>query len=76
MILPSNNISILDVRQVLNEPSTDLGTLCTSNNINIFSKWKPIDYNGTTIDEGVLVNYTGGDGYKAPYGIRVLGCTE
>ena len=81
MILPSNNISILDVRQLLNEPSTDLGTLCTSNNINIFSKWKPIDYNGTTITAALLEHYpytsaalSGGSNNESPYGITVTGC--
>ena len=76
MILPSNNISILDVRQVLNEPSTDLGTLCTSNNINIFSKYKPIHFNAITLSESNrnnLKNYSYATDKPAPYGIRVLG---
>ena len=29
MILPNNNISIMDVRNCLGYPSMDLGTLCT-----------------------------------------------
>ncbi len=34
MTLPDSNISIMDVRNVLGYPSTDLGTLCSCPNIN------------------------------------------
>lgn len=35
-------VSIEDVKQVLGETSNDLGTLCVSKNINIFSIYKPV----------------------------------
>lgn len=42
MTLPDSNISIMDVRNVLGYPSTDLGTLCSCPNINPWSKKKPV----------------------------------
>ena len=54
MILPAKNIGIIDVHNCLGDASYDLGTLCKSTNINHWSKWKPINYNGTTIDEVIL----------------------
>lgn len=46
MILPKTNISIIDVRNALNYPSTDLGTLCSvgSPYVNRWAKYKPIAY--------------------------------
>lgn len=35
-------IGLVDVQQVLGESSTDLATLCLSNNINMWAKYKPI----------------------------------
>lgn len=34
MILPNSDISIMDVRNALGYPSTDLGTLCSCPNVN------------------------------------------
>lgn len=47
MILPKNNLSIMMVRNALGYPSTDLGTLCRCNKVNIWSKYKPVPYNFT-----------------------------
>lgn len=35
-------VSIEDVKSVLNESSNDIATLCKSNNINMWSKYKPV----------------------------------
>lgn len=35
-------VSIEDVKKVLNESSNDIATLCKSNNINMWSKYKPV----------------------------------
>lgn len=44
MVLPKSNISIMMVRNALNYPSTDLGTLCSCGEkyINKWSKYKPV----------------------------------
>lgn len=39
-------VSINDVKQALGESSNDIATLCTSENINIWSKYKPISCKG------------------------------
>ena len=39
-------VSIDDVKQALGESSNDLATLCKSENINIWSKYKPISCKG------------------------------
>ena len=39
-------VSIEDVKTVLGESSNDLATLCKSENINIWSKYKPISCRG------------------------------
>lgn len=38
-------VSMYDVQQVLGESSTDLATLCLSNNINMWAKYKPVILN-------------------------------
>lgn len=50
MILPKNNISIMDVRNCIGYPSMDLGTLCSAGEayINKWSKYKPVHNNFTT----------------------------
>ena len=48
MILPKTDISIMDVRNALAYPSTDLGTLCSCEHINMWSKYKPVRHNFTT----------------------------
>ena len=48
MRLQKNNISIMDVRNCIGYPSTDLGTLCSASRfINKWSKYKPVDNNFT-----------------------------
>lgn len=42
----SDPVSIDDVKQVLGESSNDLATLCKNENINIWSKYKPISCKG------------------------------
>ena len=39
-------VSIYDVKRALGESSNDLATLCKSENINIWSKYKPISCKG------------------------------
>lgn len=47
MILPKQNISIMDVRNCIGYPSMDLGTLCSAGEayINKWAKYKPVDNN-------------------------------
>lgn len=54
-------VSIMDVRNVLGYPSTDLGTLCScgENYINIWSPYKPINYNGLTLSDTIRDKLTG-----------------
>lgn len=47
MILSKTDVSIMNVRNALGYPSTDLGTLCSCDNINMWSKYKPVRYNFT-----------------------------
>ncbi len=63
--LGATDISIMDVRNILGYPSIDLGTLCTCNNINVWSKWKPIHCANTlTLTDALLKNNK--------YGIEIL----
>ena len=63
MILPKTDISIMDVRNVLGYPSTDLGTLCSCENINPWSKYKPLlmttDAVNWVLNGNKLINYDG-----------------
>lgn len=43
MILPKTDITIMGIRNVLGYPSTDLGTLCSCNKVNMWSRFKPLD---------------------------------
>ena len=63
--LGATNISIMDVRNILGYPSTDLGTLCTCNNINPWSKWKPIHCANTLTLNNELLK-------RNKYGIEIL----
>ena len=36
-------VSIEDIKEILNESSNDIATLCKSNNINMWSKYKPVN---------------------------------
>lgn len=68
MILPNTDISILDVRNALGYPSTDLGTLCSCDKVNMWAKYKPVPYDftdnrptewwrGQTRECGIKVDY-------------------
>ena len=61
MTLGTTDISIMAVRNVLGYPSTDLGTLCScgENYINIWSPYKPINYNGLTLPDTMRERLTG-----------------
>ena len=61
MTLGNTDISIMAVRNVLGYPSTDLGTLCScgENYINIWSPYKPINYNGLTLPDTMRERLTG-----------------
>lgn len=61
MKLGTTDISILSVRNILGYPSTDLGTLCScgENYINIWSPYKPINYNGLTLSDTIRDKLTG-----------------
>lgn len=61
MILPNTDISIMAVRNCLGYPSTDLGTLCTCDKVNMWSRYKPVIYNVDTTN-GIT------DWYKGRYG--------
>lgn len=43
-------VSIDDVKQALGESSNDLATLCKSENINMWSKYKPVDSDNAFLD--------------------------
>ena len=61
MKLGTTDISILSVRNILGYPSTDLGTLCScgENYINIWSPYKPINYNGLTLSDTIRNTLSG-----------------
>lgn len=61
MTLGTTDVSILNVRNILGYPSTDLGTLCScgENYINIWSPYKPINYNGLTLSDTIRNTYSG-----------------
>lgn len=53
-IFPTSNLSLQYVCYQLGYAQASLGHLCKSDRINVFSKWKPIDYNGEKIDAAIL----------------------
>lgn len=57
-------VSIYDVQRALGESSGDLGTLCKSNRINKWSKYKPMSINK-------MFNVTNADRASAMYGMGV-----
>ena len=61
MQLGTTDVSILNVRNILGYPSTDLGTLCScgENYINIWSPYKPINYNGLTLSDTIRNTHSG-----------------
>ena len=42
MKIGNEDVGVLMVRNVLGYPSTDLGTLCSCENVNIWSRYKPV----------------------------------
>ena len=70
--LGENNISISLVATTLEELTYDLGTLCQSNNINKWSKWKPVrkaQVTPMTAEDMKSVAYgLYGEGYNKPQG--------
>ncbi len=63
-IFPSQNLQKLFVCYQFGYIKARLSTLCRHPNINVFSKWKPIDYNGDTINLSILQNEN--------YGLQLL----
>ena len=61
MQLGTTDVSILNVRNILGYPSTDLGTLCScgENYINIWSPYKPINYNALTLSDTIRNTHSG-----------------
>lgn len=53
MALGSNNIKFSDVKSILGESTDTLSGLCTSNKINKWSKWKPIQ-SDTPLTESIV----------------------
>lgn len=61
--LGANNISVTLVKSTLGAGTNDIGTLCKHENINMWSRWKPIKYSGITLTEDALKNNN--------YGIKI-----
>ena len=60
MALPNSNISISMVRNELGETSNDLSVLCKSDNINKWSKWKPVNNSVVTNTQATLAAFNYG----------------
>lgn len=70
MILPNSDISIMDVRNALGYPSTDLGTLCTCPNVNKFSRYRAGYWTTGTTQESLTFVQPRGINYNDPRGSR------
>ena len=57
-----SNVEIMDVHNCLDNPSLDLGTLCTASNINQWSLHKPVYY---IIDNACISDWSAISGFKA-----------
>jgi hypothetical protein len=55
-MLPTSGITTEIVRLKLDENFKDIGLLCTSNKINMWSKYKPVSYSSVS---GIYPNSTG-----------------
>lgn len=55
-------VSIYDVQQTLGDSSTDLGTLCRSQKINPYAKYKPVKWSNVDVDLHEGNNWKGEDG--------------
>lgn len=67
MRLSTDNISIMMVRNALSYPSTDLGTLCTCDNVNKYSRFRPGYWYVDTSGDLAFQKPRGG-GYNDPRG--------
>lgn len=56
MALGSTNVTITQVKNILGESSNVLSTLCKSSKINMWSKWKPINYTGGSLTNTIIEN--------------------
>lgn len=59
MQLGTTDVSILNVRNTLGYPSTDLGTLCSCENVNIWSRYKPLRASALTLNDTLRNTITG-----------------
>lgn len=59
-MLTRTNISTTLVANEIRSSSRDVGVLCTSPNINMWSKWKPINANCTTLTDQILISHNYG----------------
>ena len=70
MKLGNSNISIMDVRNTLGYPSTDLGTLCTCANVNKYSRYRPGYWTTGTSQDSLTFVQPRGVNYNDPRGSR------
>lgn len=70
MKLGDSNISIMDVRNTLGYPSTDLGTLCTCSNVNKYSRFRPGYWTTGTSQDSLTFVQPRGSNYNDPRGSR------
>lgn len=54
MALSNTGITTTIVKNALSESINNVGGLCSSNNINVWSKWKPISLNAVTLTYSLL----------------------
>lgn len=76
MILPNSDISIMNVRNVLGYPSTDLGTLCTCANVNKYSRYRPGYWTIGTNQNSLSFVQPRGINYNDPRGTRSNGIAQ
>lgn len=67
MALASSGITVSAVKTALGTSNNNIGGLCTNNNINIWSVWKPISLNAPTLTRDLIKN--------ANYGISIINRT-
>ena len=72
-MLPSTEITTTLVGNTLGISSRDVGILCTSDNINYFSKYKPVKLQADSIDRNANPNWykatNGNCGINVPNGV-------
>ena len=52
-------VSVMEVRNITGCPSTDVGTLCSCNNVNIWSRYKPLSASVLTLNDTLRNSLTG-----------------